>query len=82
MFFWRNWCLWHLDVVFLTFIWDGASNTLITKNVQIWVFILCINFPKSTRFRVLCGNIARGTTDPGYCLFNLSIALVAKMATR
>ena len=31
----RNWCLWHWDVVFLTFIWDGASNTLITKNVQI-----------------------------------------------
>ena len=27
----------------------------ITKNVQIWVFILWINFPKSSPFRVLCG---------------------------
>ena len=30
--FWRNWCLWHWDVVFVTFIiWDGASNIFITK---------------------------------------------------
>ena len=29
--FWRNWCLWHWDVVFVTFrIWNGAS-ILITK---------------------------------------------------
>ena len=39
--FWRNWCLWHWDVVFVTFrIWDGASNSFITKYVQICVFIL------------------------------------------
>ena len=32
--FWRNWCLWRWDVVFITFrIWDGASNIFITKNV-------------------------------------------------
>ena len=31
--FWRNWCLWRWDVVFITFrIWDGASNIFITKN--------------------------------------------------
>ena len=39
--FWRNWCLWHWDVVFVTFrIWDDASNIFITKNVQVFVFIL------------------------------------------
>ena len=54
--FWRNWCLWHWDVVFLTFLnWDGASNIFITKNVQIYVFIPWINFPKSSSYRVLCG---------------------------
>ena len=27
---WRNWCLWHWDVVFVTFrIWDDASNIFI-----------------------------------------------------
>ena len=52
----RNWCLWHWDVVFLTFrIRDGLSNSSITKNVYIWVFNLWINFPKSSPFRVLCG---------------------------
>ena len=31
--FWRNCCLWHWDVVFITFrIWDGASNIFITQN--------------------------------------------------
>ena len=38
---WLTWCLWHWDVVFLTFkIWDGLSYTSITKILQIWVFIL------------------------------------------
>ena len=58
--FWRNWCLWHWDVVFLTFLnWDGASNIFITKNVQIYVFIPWINFPKSSSYRVLCGKKVR-----------------------
>ena len=51
----RNWCLWHWDVVFLTFrIREGLSNSSITKNVQIWVFNLWINFPKSSPFCFLC----------------------------
>ena len=53
---------------------QGADGEQQQKSMQWGVTIIIEMVSKS--------NIARGTTDPGYCLFNLSIALVAKMATR
>ena len=52
----RNWCLCNWDIVLVTFrIWVGLSDVFITKDVQIYVYILWINFAESSLYRVLCG---------------------------
>ena len=56
----RSATLWHWDVVFVTFrIWDGASIFITIFFLQICVFILWINFPRSSPFCVLYGKKVR-----------------------
>lgn len=55
---WCSWCLLHWDGVFVTSdgafrAWDSVSGIFIKKNVRISVYVLGINFAKSSPSRVL-----------------------------